>query len=264
MDEFELGRLGVPALALLVSATVSRWYRHRRGWNSWPVVWKTILGALVAARLTFVLQNAPDYAAAPLSVLNIADGGFSDTAGILAAFVLGAHFASRTGTPRRPVLAAALAGAVVWLGGAIATRDLGPPSTPVPRVEVRRLDGTPVQLHTLTDKPMVINLWATWCPPCRREMPALRDAQRNHPEVTFVFANAGEDAATIQAFLARQGLDIDNVVTDRARELGRRTGSHALPTTLFYGKDGRLFLRHVGELDRAGLDKRLRMLASQK
>ena len=264
MDDFDVGRFLVPLLALLASAVISWWYLYRRGWHSWPVLWKTILGGLVAARLTFVLQNAPDYAAAPLSIFDIGDGGFSDTAGILAAFVLGAHLTARTNTPRRPVLAAILTGAVVWIGGTIATLDFGPPSTPVPLVELRRLDGTPVQLRTLTNKPLVVNLWATWCPPCRREMPALRDAQRAHPEITFVFANEGEDVATIQAFLAQQGLKIDNVFTDRARELGRRTGSFAMPTTLFYGENGRLVTRHVGELDRAGLDKRLRMIAPSR
>ena len=109
---------------------------------------------------------------------------------------------------------------------------------------------------------MVVNLWATWCPPCRREMPALEEAQRRHPGITFVFVNQGEDAATIQAFMAQQKLKLDNVFTDRAREVGRRTGSFAMPTTLFYGKDGRLFLRHMGELDRDGLDTRLEMLAA--
>jgi len=92
-------------------------------------------------------------------------------------------------------------------------------------------------------------------------MPALQDAQRRHPEITFVFVNVGEDAATIQTFLAQQRLDLDNVFSDRAGEVGRRAGSFALPTTLFYGKDGRLFMRHVGELDRAGIDRRLEMLA---
>lgn len=262
MDEFDLSRWAVPALAIAASAAVSGWYRHRRGWRSWPVIWKTILGSLAVARITFVLQNAPEYASDPLSIANFGDGGFSDSAGILTALVLGMHLTAKSGTPRRPVLAAILGGAVVWIGGAIATLDFGPPSMPVPLVELRRLDGTPVQLRTLTDKPMVVNLWATWCPPCRREMPALQEAQRRHPGITFVFINEGEDVATIQAFMAQQKLALDNVFTDRAREAGRRTGSFAMPTTLFYGKDGRLLLRHMGELDRDGLDSRLEMLTA--
>lgn len=262
MDDFDVSRWGVPALAMSASAVVSWWYRHRHGWRSWPVIWKTILGSLAVARITFVLQNAQEYAADPLSIADLGDGGFSDTAGILTALVLGMHLTSKSGTPRRPVLAAILVGATAWTGGAIATLDFGPPSMPVPIVELRRLDGTPVQLRTLTDKPMVVNLWATWCPPCRREMPALQEAQRRHPEISFVFINQGEDVATIQAFMAQQKLTLENVFTDRARETGRRTGSFAMPTTLFYGKDGRLFLRHMGELDRDGIGRRLEMLTA--
>ncbi|QOY95601.1 hypothetical protein IM543_07040 [Massilia sp. UMI-21] len=50
--------------------------------------------------------------------------------------------------------------------------------------------------------------------------------------------------------------------TIRVRETGRRTGSFAMPATLFYGKDGRLLLRHMGERDRDGIDQRLKMLAA--
>ena len=261
MNDLDASQWAVPLAALCASAAVSWWYRRRHGWRSWPLVWKIVAGGLLAARLSFVLQNAPEYAAAPLSVFDLGDGGWSDTTGILAAFVLGAHLTASTATPRRPVLAAVLAGAAVWIGGTIAMLDSGPASPPVPLVELRRLDGTLVQLRTMSDKPMVVNLWATWCPPCRREMPAMRDAQRLHPGITFVFVNQGEDSATVLGFLAQQRLELDNVLTDRAREVGRRTGSFAMPTTLFYGGHGRLLMRHVGELDRAGLDRRLKMLA---
>ena len=133
MDEFDVGKWAIPALAISASAAVSWWYRHRRGWHSWPAIWKTILGSLVVARVIFVLQNAPEYAGEPLSIADLSDGGFSDAGGILAAFVLGAHFTARTGTPRRPVLAGILTGAVVWIGGAIGTVNFAPPSTPVSR-----------------------------------------------------------------------------------------------------------------------------------
>jgi thiol-disulfide isomerase/thioredoxin len=264
MGEIDFDKLGTPAVALLASATVSGWYWWRKGWHSWPAVWRTIVAGLVVARLTFVLLHTPEYMAEPLSILNVTDGGFSDTAGLLAALAVGAHCVAKNNIPRRPVVVATLAGAVVWIAGVIAKLDFGPPSTPVPVVELRRLDGTPVHLNALSGKPLVINLWASWCPPCRREMPAMRDAQRRYPDVTFVFANQGEDAATIQAFMAQQGLVIDNVLIDRERELGRLTGSFAMPTTLFYGTDGRLFLRHVGEIDRAGLGKRINMLVETR
>lgn len=75
MDEFDVGRWGIPLLAISASAAMSWWYRHRRGWHSWPVIWKTILGSLAVARVIFVLQNAPKYGADPLSIADFSDGG---------------------------------------------------------------------------------------------------------------------------------------------------------------------------------------------
>ena len=48
-------------------------------------------------------------------------------------------------------------------------------------------------------KPSVVNLWATWCGPCRAEMPTLAAAQKNTPDVIFVFVNQGESQATVTA-----------------------------------------------------------------
>jgi hypothetical protein len=73
VEAFDVERWAIPALAISASAAVSWWYRHRRGWHSWPVVWKTILGSLAVARVIFVLQNAPEYAADPLSIIDLGD-----------------------------------------------------------------------------------------------------------------------------------------------------------------------------------------------
>ena len=102
-------------------------------------------------------------------------------------------------------------------------------------------------------QPMVVNLWASWCPPCVREMPVLEQAQKDHPDITFVFVNQGEHPDAIRRFLNKQGLLLDNVLTDLNGNMGRITGSPAMPTTLFYDAQGRQLDSHLGELSSASL-----------
>ena len=107
---------------------------------------------------------------------------------------------------------------------------------------------------------MVINLWATWCPPCRREMPVLRDAQRHHPDITFVFVNQAESVPVIRDYLAAERLVIDNVLVDPVGTLSRQLNAFAYPTTLFFDSRGMLFMRQVGGITKASLEERLTML----
>lgn len=256
-----IGRLAVPGLGIFCSAAAGLWFRRYRRTNILPALWKVAAGALLAARVAFVLQQRDSYSGNPLALLDLADGGFSATAGLFAAFVLGAELTRHAAAPaRRALLISSLLGITAWVGATIATLDFAPARTTVPLLQVRRLDGSAVQLRTFTSKPMVVNLWATWCPPCRREMPVLRDAQRRHPEIAFVFVNQGESPAAIRDYLGQERLQIDNVFSDPAGALGQDTGSFAFPTTLFFDGQGVLFMRQVGALNAAGLDERLAML----
>jgi thiol-disulfide isomerase/thioredoxin len=123
----------------------------------------------------------------------------------------------------------------------------------LPDITLRNANGEVVQLADYQGGPLVINLWATWCPPCRREMPVLERAQRQRPDVTFLFVNQAESMQSVSTYLATQGLTLDNVLFDASGRLGQAVGSMALPTTLFYQADGRLINSHLGELSQASL-----------
>ncbi len=222
-----------------------------------PTLTYMLLVGLGAARLAFVLQWREQYFDQPLSILNIRDGGWEPLAGVVAALLFGLHRARRQAAMRKPVFAAALTtGAVLLLGG-IATFMMSPTAASLPPLALSSLDGRPVTLADFAGKPTVVNLWATWCPPCRREMPAMQQAQAAHPDVHFVFVNQGEEAGAIAAFLEKEELALANVLVDPQSSVGAALGQGGLPTTLFFDASGRLDGIRVGELSQATLNQRL-------
>ena len=121
-------------------------------------------------------------------------------------------------------------------------------------IQVTLLSGETTTLAALADgKPLIVNLWASWCPPCRREMPMLAAAQQRETGISFVFANQGENAATVQRYLSASELELANVLLDPETRLGFIAGSGALPLTLFYDASGQLVATHLGELSAASL-----------
>lgn len=164
---------------------------------------------------------------------------------------------------RRPRLIALAAAAVVMavLTGTLAYKlTARSPQTPLPEITLAALDGPPVNLAQADGRPMVINLWATWCPPCRREMPLLAEVAKANPDIRFVFANQGEPAARVEQYLQRQGLTVPGVVLDAGQALPRYYGTLGIPVTLFVAADGRLSASHPGEISREQFGSRLAAL----
>lgn len=253
LGPFVLAFNHLPLLVALALATLVGWMAGRRkGVNPERALFGVFLIGLLVARLTFVVGYWAQYRATPLSIIDIRDGGFSPLAGVIAVLI-GALLCGW----RRPTLRASMGMGVAsgllfwWLGnlGLNAQHD----SARLPDLTLRNAAGETVQLSDYRGKPLVVNLWATWCPPCRREMPVLQAGQHAHPETVFLFVNQAESAGDVATFLARQGLHLENVLFDAKGELGQRVGSAALPTTLFYGHDGRLSGSHMGELSSASL-----------
>ena len=215
--------------------------------------------AVIVARVAFVLRWLEVYRDAPLTALDVRDGGFDPWAGVAAVLVLAAWQAWRTPALRRAVATGAAAGLLAWGGGSWLLQVLVSSERPVmSSVELATLEGAPVTLPSLAKgRVTVVNLWATWCPPCRREMPVLAKAQRREPGVVFVFANQREEAAIIRGYLEAERLELQNVLLDAQGRLPRETGSPGLPTTLFYDAEGRLVDAHMGALSEASLAAKL-------
>lgn len=271
MLSLQIGPLALPTslvllfVSLCVAYGVAYWLRrYHQLPDAGPLVSDLLIAGLLAARLAFVLRWHEQYLAAPWSILNIRDGGFMAPAGIAAALAIAAWRCRRPAMAamRRPLAISVASGALAW--GMLSTGlylAYGKPAA-LPTVALQTVDGAPATLAALAGgKPLVVNLWASWCPPCRREMPVLAAAQQVRADIVFVYANQREDAAAASAFLARSGATLRNVVLDSEAALGKAAGSSALPTTLFYDAQGRLVDTHLGELSDASLASKLQKIA---
>jgi len=219
-----------------------------------------LIAAVVVARIAFVAVWFDSYRSSPWSMLDIRDGGFVPWAGVAAALLLALWRGWRRAPLRKPLAMGVVAGVFAWgtMFGAIRlmTNHTGFPKTPL-----TTLAGAPADLAEIAaGKPVVINLWATWCPPCRREMPLLAAAQKQESRVRFIFVDQGESAEAARRYLAAAGLNITNVLLDIGGGIPHEVGSEGLPTTLFYDANGRLVDSHVGALSAASLASRLNEL----
>jgi thiol-disulfide isomerase/thioredoxin len=265
MTDIALGGLPIPASLLLLFGSIfaaltlgNRLAKEDRSAVE-RLIWLVVVLMLLAARIAFVASYRDVYMEEPLRVLDVRDGGFRPAVGLAAGVAAAAWIAWSQAARRKPLLAALAAGCAVWLAGGAALSTAAHRQT-LPIATLTTLDGSPVKLQSMLGKPVIMNLWTSWCPPCRREMPVLAKAQADHPEVTFVFANQGETEAAVRAYLAREGLRLDNLLLDDATALSRATASPGLPTTLFFDARGKLVDRRMGELSPATLEERLDLL----
>ena len=266
MGPLTIGPLALPfgmlALlsALIAGVVANKWASRKRAVDAESLYWIVVVSGLATARIVFVSMYPDEYLAAPLSMLDIRDGGFYAPAGVAAISLVTAWFAWRDKVRRRALVWAVGSGTSMWIAAALAMLAMPAPRMALPDITLANLNGGSVTLAKLAGRPVVVNLWATWCPPCRREMPVLGAAQERHPEVQFVFANQGERADTVRGYLSGQAFQLDNVLLDTSHAFSRLLGSGALPTTLFFDAGGRLVEQRMGELSAATLAQKLQLL----
>ncbi|HEV2012066.1 MAG TPA: TlpA disulfide reductase family protein, partial [Candidatus Limnocylindria bacterium] len=118
----------------------------------------------------------------------------------------------------------------------VITKDLADPSAAgrigalAPDFSWVTPDGPTTRLSALRGRPVVVNFWATWCVPCREEMPSLERAAVAHPEMTFLEVDLQEDAAAVRSFFDRYELKTIVPLLDTDGTMFRRFGVVSLPT----------------------------------
>ena len=123
------------------------------------------------------------------------------------------------------------------------------------------LDGEMVRLRDLRGQNVLLNFWATWCGPCRDEMPVIQ-ARYNHGGFAVLAVDFGESRQQVAGFLAQIGVELP-VALDadgRVQELYRVRG---YPTTFFIDRRGVIRAMYIGQMSEADIDHYLRQLDAQ-
>ena len=213
--------------------------------------WGIVIGFL-ASRITFVIALWDVYQADWFAVFDIRDGGFNQTVGWFAGLV----FIMIRARGNRKLMSAYLKSALftgVIIFPLFLFITLTSSQHSVTNVDVVTAQGKPHVVNTQMGKPLIINFWASWCPPCRREMPILQDAQQKYDAIQFVFINQKESPEKARQFLESQQITIKNSYFDYSGKTSAQLGAYGLPTTLFFSADGELVDSHMGELSQATL-----------
>ncbi len=155
--------------------------------------------------------------------------------------------------------------AVVWLGprllphvGAVFGVRSGPVLTP--EYAYRSLTGELLSSDSLRGKVVLVNFWATWCAPCRAEMPMLESMYQRHRASGFVIVGLAVDrapTADVAAFVRDRGVTypIAHVGSEAERRFG---GVQGYPTSFLLGRDGRILHRVIGPIGPVSLELAVR------
>jgi thiol-disulfide isomerase/thioredoxin len=163
------------------------------------------------------------------------------------------------------LLSRAIAGAILLIAiltAAPRTLAQPPAETTAPAWTLRDLAGKPVNSDQFKGKVVVIDFWATWCPPCRKEIPGFVDLHRRYADKGLVIVGIALDRmgpSAIKTFVEKFGMKYPVVIGD-ARIAETFGGIEAIPTTFVIDRTGKIVGKHVGYEGRETFEKEIKPL----
>ena len=159
------------------------------------------------------------------------------------------------------VLILVLLAGFLWLSTRVSTRH---PSHPyvAPDFTLEDLNGNPVRLSAFRGKAVVLNFWASWCAPCRRETPWLIELQREYgPRGLQVISISMDDGGkgTVETFVKISGIEYP-VLLDDGRVGSLYDGIEILPTTYYISRDGRVLAFVKGVVSKGEVERNIKEL----
>ena len=136
--------------------------------------------------------------------------------------------------------------------------------SPLPQFSLPGLDGVKEDINQWQVKVRVVNFWATWCPPCKREIPAMIALQESFgpKRLQFVGISLDNKLETVKEFASKMGMNYPILLGDEAIDVAEKLGNDQgiLPYTVIVDQLGNVAYVHYGELERADLEKEIKKL----
>lgn len=248
---FGSGLLGIVVASILA--------RKKSGSVTDPLLMMLLVG-LVIGRIVFVIKFADQYDSF-WQMLDFRDRGMDWVSGMMAMALYLLWQIKRLPQQRIALFGGALS-ILVFFSVASLLLNAGREQSVIPDIVLEQLDGEPVSLTQVADNHItVVNLWASWCPPCQREMPAFEKSAQQYPDIRFVMLNQQESAEKVSDFLADNKLTFDHVLIDKTGKVADLFDAYGLPVTLYFDQQGSLVESHMGEVSAASLTATLQRLS---